>query len=162
VRPCAAALACGLALQRMDVHPLFSTIYLLFNSIFMNRYFDEDKRATAEICGEPEPTKVCLAWGSRKRHLFVNDVLLCEKRFETAGGYSRKGGHSISYQIAGLPTYQMTTPDQKFSHGDGIIPALPLDEIKIGDGGISRKSICAACQKRYDKLFIPTSSFFHC
>ena len=124
----------------------------------MNRYFEEDKRMTAEICGEPEPDVVILAWASRKRHIFVNGVLLCEKQHKSAG-YSPKGGHYISYQLE-MPSKPKTDPDSKHTHTDGIIPALPLDEIKIGDGGISRRSICAACQKRYDKIFMP--SFSNC
>lgn len=125
----------------------------------MNRYFEEDKRMTAEICGKPEPDTVILAWASQKRHLFVNGVLLCEKKPKTTDGYSRKGGHYISYQLE-MPSSALTVPDERYSHGEGIIPALPLDEIKIGNGGISRRSICAACQKRYDKIFMP--SFSHC
>lgn len=118
----------------------------------MNRYFEEDKCATAEICGEPEPDVVILAWASRKRHLFVNGVLLCEKQHKSAG-YSPKGGHYVSYQLE-MPNKPKTDPDTKHTHTDGGIPPLPLDEIKIGDGGISRRSICAACQKRYDKIFV--------
>lgn len=121
----------------------------------MNRYFEEDKIATSEICGSPEPDIVTLAWASRKRHIFVNRVLLCEKQHKSAG-YSRNGGHYISYQLE-MPTKPKTTPDIKHTHTDGVIPALPLDEIKTGDGGISRRSICAACQKRYDKIFMPSS-----
>lgn len=141
----------------------------------MNRYFEEDKRATAEICGEPEPDVVILAWASRKRHLFINDVLLCEKRHKTTDGYSAKGRHYISYQLD-MPKEPMRNPDMTHTHGDGIIPAMPLDEIVIPmtpdfrqywekkDGlksviqkGLDRRSICAACQKRYDKIFMPTA-----
>lgn len=118
----------------------------------MNRYFEEDKQVSAEICGEKEPDVVVLAWASRKRHIFINGVLLCEKKHKTHGGYSHKGGHYMSYQIE-MPNRPKTDPDIKYTHTDGIIPALPLDEIKIGSGGISRQSICVACQKRYDKIF---------
>jgi len=96
--------------------------------------------------------KVVLAWASRKRHLFVNGVLLCGKKPKTGDGYSRKGGHYISYQLE-MPDKPMIHPDTKYTHTDGIIPYLPLDEIRIGNGGISRKSICADCQKRYDLHF---------
>ena len=118
----------------------------------MNRYFEEDKRATAEICVPVEPDKVVLAWASRKRHLFVNGVLLCEKKHKTGDGYNHKGGHYMSYQLE-FPTWDKRGPDEKYAHFDGIIPAKPLDEI----GGIIRSSICAACQKRYDKIFMSTS-----
>ena len=125
------------------------------NKFTMNRYFEEDKAATAEICGQPEPDQVILAWASRKRHIFVNGTLLCEKVHKSAG-YSPRGRHYISYQLD-MPKSPKATPDEKYCHSDGIIPAMPLDEIKIGNGGISRKSICVTCQKRYDKIFMPTS-----
>ncbi len=118
----------------------------------MNRYFEEDKQATAEICGQPEPDKVILAWASRKRHLFVNGVLLCKKKHKTRDGYNHKGAHYMSHQLE-FPTWEKRGPDEKYTHLDGIIPAKPLDEV----GGIIRTSICAACQKRYDKIFVPTS-----
>lgn len=127
----------------------------------MNRYFEEDKRATDEICGEPEPDKVILAWGSRTRHIFVNDTLLCEKKPKTTDGYSRKGGHYMSYQLQ-MPRVPKTHPDEKYNHSDGIIPALPLDEIKIHGIGLCRRTICAACQKRYDKIFMPTAFLSNC
>lgn len=117
----------------------------------MNRYFEEDKQATAEMGSKPEPDTVILAWASRKRHIFVNGVLLCEKQHKS-NGYSPKGRHYVSYQLEML-SKPKSDPDTKHTHTDGIIPALPLDEIKIGDGGILRDSICAACQKRYDKIF---------
>ncbi len=141
----------------------------------MNRYFEGDKQITAEICGEREPDKVVLAWASRVRHIFVNGHLMCEKKPKTVDGYSRKGGHYISYQLE-MPDKPMRAPDMLHTCGEGIVPALPLDEIEIPmsaqfreywqkqDGlksvihrGLNRKSICAACQKRYDKIFMPTS-----
>lgn len=94
---------------------------------------------------------ITLAWASRKRHLFVDGRLLCEKTHKSAG-YSPRGGHYISYQLD-MPKTPKQCPDERYCHSDGTIPFLPLDDIKIGDGGILRSSICATCQKRYDKLF---------
>lgn len=101
-----------------------------------------------EICCQPDTNKVVLAWASRKRHIFVNGILLCASRHKTGDGYNHKGGHYMSYQLE-FPTWEKRDPDQKCAHFDGIIPAKPLDEI----GGIIRSSICTACQKRYDKIF---------
>ena len=95
--------------------------------------------------------QVILAWASRTRHIFVDGKLLCEATHKT-NGYSPKGGHYVSYQLE-MPDKPKTHPDISHTHTDGIIPFLPLDEIKIGNGGISRKSICRKCQKQYDKLF---------
>lgn len=147
--------------QRMDTFGCRLYVYSLVNTciikyLYMNRYFEEDKAATAEICGQQPEFQVILAWASRKRHIFINGVLLCEKKHKTTAGYSVKGRHHISYQVE-MPNQPMSAPDGKYTHGDGIIPAMPLDEIKIGDGGISRRSICVVCQKRYDKIFVPTS-----
>ena len=94
---------------------------------------------------------VILAWASRKRHIFIDGDLICGKKGKTTAGYSVKGRHLISYQIE-MPTKPLAFPDQRYSHGEGIIPFEPLDSIKIGDGGISRRSICLSCQKKYDKL----------
>jgi hypothetical protein len=97
--------------------------------------------------------KIVIAWASRKRHIFIDGALLCAKEPKTKCGYSgrRRGGHLISYQIE-MPDSEIQKPDEKYSHGEGIIPDLPLDEIKIGSGGIIRSSICTSCQKKYDKM----------
>ena len=97
---------------------------------------------------QPSQAKVItLAWASRKRHIFIDGKMICQCDHKTRGGYSKKGGHYVSYQME-MPTYKKT-PDSTYTHTDGVIPALPLDKI----GGIFRKSICAICQKKYDSIF---------
>ena len=80
----------------------------------MNRYFEEDKQATAEMGSKPEPDTVILAWASRKRHIFVNGVLLFAKQHKS-NGYSPKGRHYVSYQLE-MPSWPMTHPDTKHTH----------------------------------------------
>jgi hypothetical protein len=93
--------------------------------------------------------EVIIAWGSRKRHIFIDGKLLCETKHKP--DYSR-GGHYCSYTLSGLPKHDKK-PDVDYkggggAHLDGVIPFKPLDEI----GGIITRSICNKCQALFSKL----------
>lgn len=97
----------------------------------------------------PAVQSVCIAWASRKRHIFVNGHLICETKHKP--DYSR-GGHYCSYTLSELPTHEKQAdvdyPKGGGCHMDGIIPFKPLTEI----GGISQRSICSKCLAKYVKL----------
>lgn len=89
--------------------------------------------------------KVVLAWGSRKRHIFIDKELLCKTRHNP--GYS-KGGHYNSYDLdSDVFEYRMKSIDTEYSHYQGIIKFVPLKKQKI-----ILSSVCKKCQKEYEKL----------
>jgi hypothetical protein len=89
--------------------------------------------------------KVVIAWGSRKRHIFIDGEILCKVKHKP--GYS-KGGHYNSYDLdPGVFDRKFKGDLDQYTHTDGIIEFKSL-EIQ----GIMRESICKKCQKKYDKL----------
>ena len=90
-------------------------------------------------------SKVVIAWGSRKRHIFIDGKILCGKNHKPA--YS-KGGHYNSYDLdSSVFEKRKEHKDTKYTHTDGIIEFKSLES-----QGIIRKSICKKCQKKYDKM----------
>lgn len=93
--------------------------------------------------------KVVLCWATKKRHIAVDNIVLCEPKHVT-DGYSVKSGGLNSLSLSGIPTYNKTSNDSKYTHSDGIISFLPLkNQIYI----INESSICSKCLKKYEKLF---------
>ena len=96
--------------------------------------------------------KICIAWASRKRHIFVDKKLLCE--YNHKSGYS-KGGHYNSYDLdSSVFDIIRTEADVNYSkcgglHTQGIIPFVPLDQVPEK---IITSSICKKCLKKYNSL----------
>lgn len=96
--------------------------------------------------------KICIAWGSRKRHIFIDKKILCETNHK--GGYS-KGGHYNSYNLdSSIFDIIRTQPDIDYPTGGGLhtegqIPFISLDQIPEK---IIQSSICNKCLKKYNIL----------
>jgi hypothetical protein len=93
--------------------------------------------------------KVALCWATKKRHIAVDGKVLCEPKHTTTG-YSVKNGGYNSLSLSGIPTHFKISDDSKHTHGDGIIPFVPLEKQPFN---IIRRSICTKCQKKYDALW---------
>ncbi len=91
---------------------------------------------------------VTLCWATKKRHISVDGVVLCEPKHTTAG-YSVKNGGYNTLSLSGLPTHKRISGDERLSHTDGIIPFLPLSEqpFKVIESGV-----CNKCKDKYYKL----------
>lgn len=92
---------------------------------------------------------VCLAWATTRRHIAVNNEVICKPKTRGAGYNSRNWTHN-SISISGLPKHQKESDDYGFSHWDGLIEFKPLDEQKTI---INTQSICKKCLKKYQKYF---------
>jgi len=96
--------------------------------------------------------KICLAWASRKRHIFIDKKILCETNHK--GGYSQ-GGHYNSYDLdSSIFDVIRTQPDVNYLKGGGLhtqgqIPFIPLDLVPEK---IITTSICKKCLKKYNSL----------
>lgn len=95
--------------------------------------------------------KVCLAWATKKRHIAIDGVVLCEAKSKS-GGYSTKNGSYNSIALSGLPDYERKTEDKSHCHTDGIIPFVPLSEQPLY---VNEKSICAKCAAKYQSTLTP-------
>jgi len=93
---------------------------------------------------------VVLAWGQKKRHIVVNGKILCEPDFSNHIRQRGDCGYN-SITVSGIPDYPKKGEDSKYTHTDGIIPFLPLDQIS----GLINTSICAQCSRKYEKYFLP-------
>ncbi len=91
---------------------------------------------------------VKLAFATKKRHIAIDEVVLCEPKHKTAG-YSVKNGQYNTLSLSGLPDYERKSGDMKRTHTDGIIPLLPLNEQPFL---VIESSVCAKCKSRYEKL----------
>lgn len=92
---------------------------------------------------------VALCWATKKRHIAVDGIVLCEPNHNTTG-YSVKNGGFNSLSLSGIPTQNKLSSDTKGSHGDGIIPFLPIEEQPLF---INTSSICSKCLKKYGSLW---------
>jgi len=91
---------------------------------------------------------VCLAWATKKRHIAVDGVILCEA-VSKSGGYSPKNGVYNGLALSGLPDYEKPYDDKPHGHASGIIDFKPLDQQKTK---IIPTSICKVCLKKYNNL----------
>lgn len=98
--------------------------------------------------------QVALAWATKKRHIAIDGKVLCEPKIRSAG-YSVKNGQYNTLALSGIPTYQRTTADVRYSHGDGIIPPVPLES---QPHFVDTKSVCRTCRDRYNKVVLPAES----
>lgn len=99
-------------------------------------------------CCAPVPS-VCLAWATKKRHIAVDGMVLCEPKHKTSG-YSHRNGQYNSISLTGLPTERKIHDDQKNGHSDGMIDYKPLSQQSVK---IDTRSICAKCLSKYESLF---------
>lgn len=97
-------------------------------------------------------TVVALAWATKKRHIAVDGIILCDA-ISTSGGYSRKNGSYNGLALSGIPDFIKQVDDDKYAHGGGIIKPLPLEQQPYK---IIPSSICAKCLKKYNKFFTQT------
>jgi hypothetical protein len=91
--------------------------------------------------------KVILAWATKKRHIAINNRLLCGPQFTGSIRQRGESGYN-SITISGIPDYPKEHADSKYSHHDGQIPFKPLSNID----GLITNSICFKCQRKYAKL----------
>lgn len=96
----------------------------------------------------PAVPSVCLAWATKKRHIAVDGKVLCQVEHRTTG-YSVKNGQYNTLTLSGLPTYERKMPDAKFSHGDGYMPFLPIEEQPLY---VDKRSVCSKCLLKYAQL----------
>jgi len=102
-----------------------------------------------ESIAEGREHHTVLCWATKKRHIVVDGIVLCEPKHKTTG-YSVKNGGYNSLSLSGIPEHLKLTDDSKGSHGDGIIDFAPLEEQTFT---INRKSICTKCQNKYDSIW---------
>lgn len=101
-----------------------------------------------------ENKKVALCWATKKRHIAVDGKVLCESKSKKKSmGYSVGNGVYNTLALSGLPTHEKITHDKPYTHADGIIEFLPLNEQRFM---IDEKSICVTCIKKYNRLFAKT------
>lgn len=99
-------------------------------------------------CCAPVPS-VCLVWATKKRHIAVDGIVLCEPKHKT-GGYSHKNGQYNSLSMLGLPKNRKVHDDEKYTHTHGIIDFKPLNQQSVR---IDTRSICSKCLSKYESLF---------
>lgn len=95
---------------------------------------------------------VCLVWATRKRHIGVNNHILCNPPATT--GYTRTNGCYNSLGN-GLPAYNRLAPDTRYTHTDGLILFKPLSE---QDFYVNEKSVCLKCLKKFNSLIESTKN----
>lgn len=99
--------------------------------------------------GPTHKHEVTLCWATKKRHISVDGVVLCNANHTTAGYSTKNGGYNSLY-LSGIPTHFKNSDDSKTTHSDGIVSYMPLDKQPFK---INRRSICIKCQNKYDALW---------
>ena len=94
-------------------------------------------------------SRVCLAWATRVRHIAVDGSLLCFAKSKT-GGYAVSNGAYNTIALSGLPTRNKNEDDTQYTHTDGFIEFLPIENQNVK---INVKSVCKKCLGKYERLF---------
>jgi len=96
---------------------------------------------------------VCIAWATNKRHIVINNNILCESKHKTSG-YCISNHQYNSLSLSGFPDYVKENDDIDYgkagTHSDGLIEFKPLNQQKVK---IIERSICKKCLKKYNSFF---------
>ena len=96
----------------------------------------------------PAVPSVCLAWATKKRHIAVDGKVLCEAEHRTPG-YSVNNGQYNSLSMVGLPNSERQHGDSKYTHSEGFMPFLPIEE---QPHFVDKRSVCSKCLSKYAQV----------